>query len=209
MAETKKAYNRRKRSGFFIKYCKGHGIDIGCGDDPLQDEMITELVKYDQNQIPDCVIGNAETLSEFPDCSFDFVYSSHCLEHIKDYKNALCNWFRVLKVGGFLILLLPHRDYYECKDELPSKHNPDHKVYFLPFIDEHPCTVSVYNMIREVFQRQAFSIIYLNECCEIVLSKKYPEDFFDKQIVEGNKKITDDREYSIEVVIQKLGGELK
>jgi len=33
--ETFHAHNRREREGFFEKYCKGEGLDIGYGSDPI------------------------------------------------------------------------------------------------------------------------------------------------------------------------------
>jgi SAM-dependent methyltransferase len=183
MAETRKAYERRKRANFFAKYCRGAGIDIGCGDDPLKDEAIYSLVKYDTSKMDaSYIIGDATGIKEFSDEQFDFVYSSHCLEHLQDYRVVLRNWFRILKSGGYLLLLLPHRDYYEGKKQLPSVHNTDHKVFFLPFIAEPPDTISVYALIQEALGANVV-IIYLNECSETTSSG--------------------DREYSIEVVIKK------
>ncbi len=42
--------------------------------------------------------------------SYDFVLSSHTLEHIANPIRALREWLRVLKVGGTLVLILPHKD---------------------------------------------------------------------------------------------------
>ena len=53
--------------------------------------------------------------------SMDYVFSSHCLEHIENDWQALREWWRVLKSGGYLVLYLPHRDVY------PLTNNPDHK----------------------------------------------------------------------------------
>lgn len=47
------------------------------------------------------------------DESFDFVYSSHCLEHMYDVQTSLKNWFRVVRKSGYLILAIPHRNLYE------------------------------------------------------------------------------------------------
>ena len=118
--ETGKAQNRRKREGFFEKYCQGEGLDIGCGNDPVVDGVYGW----------DLMNGDAQYLKGVEDDSLDFVYSSHCLEHMIDVRIALYNWFRVLKAGGYLILYIPHRDLYE-KKELPSRFNPHHKHMFI------------------------------------------------------------------------------
>ena len=68
----------------------------------------------------------------FPNESFNTVYSSHCLEHIWDYKLSLKEWFRILKTGGEMVLLLPHKFLYEKKEDLPSRYNSDHKRFYTP-----------------------------------------------------------------------------
>jgi len=51
--------------------------------------------------------------SDFPDIessSFDFVLSSHVIEHLANPLRGLREWARVLRDGGTLILVVPHRD---------------------------------------------------------------------------------------------------
>ena len=60
----------------------------------------------------------------------DFVYSSHTLEHVEDYKAALREWWRVVKFNGYLVLYLPHKALYPNIGEDGA--NPDHKHDFLP-----------------------------------------------------------------------------
>ena len=43
--------------------------------------------------------------------SYDCVIASHCLEHIANPIKALLEWKRVLRPGGLLLLILPHRDH--------------------------------------------------------------------------------------------------
>lgn len=52
--------------------------------------------------------GDATCL-EFPDCSFDFVFSYHVLEHIPDYTRALEEMHRVLAEGGAYCIGTPNR----------------------------------------------------------------------------------------------------
>lgn len=68
----------------------------------------------------------------FADESQDYVFTSHVLEHISDWQNALRDWFRVLKPYGHLILIVPHRDLYEKKLNPPSRWNEDHKRFYIP-----------------------------------------------------------------------------
>ncbi|MDD2780909.1 methyltransferase domain-containing protein [Sulfuricurvum sp.] len=49
-------------------------------------------------------------MSPIPSRSYDFMLSSHVLEHIANPIKALYEWKRILKDNGYLILLLPHKD---------------------------------------------------------------------------------------------------
>jgi SAM-dependent methyltransferase len=78
--------------------CTGRGIDVGADAWPLPGSI---PVREEAHQ-------NAYVLDAFPDQSLDFVFSSHCLEHLRDWKSALRLWIRKLKPGGRLFLYLPH-----------------------------------------------------------------------------------------------------
>jgi len=47
------------------------------------------------------------TAIQFPDASFDVIYCSHVLEHVDDDRRAMREFYRVLKPGGWAILLVP------------------------------------------------------------------------------------------------------
>ena len=46
----------------------------------------------------------------FPDGSLDYVLSSHVLEHFYDSIGTLQEWTRVVRPGGYLFMIVPHRD---------------------------------------------------------------------------------------------------
>jgi SAM-dependent methyltransferase len=79
------------------KFCIGTGLDIGCGDWPLAWAMPIELRRG----------SNAMAL---PEGEFDYVFSSHCLEHLPNTVSALKHWKDRIKSGGVLFLYLPHPD---------------------------------------------------------------------------------------------------
>lgn len=116
-SETSKAAIRRSLEGFFLKYLFGEGIDIGCGNDPICDWCL----KWDKAQ------GDAQTLPGLSASRFDWVYSSHCLEHLENPRAALERWWEVLKPGGRLLLVVPDEDLYE-QGVWPSRWNPDHRT---------------------------------------------------------------------------------
>ena len=79
------------------RYCQGRGVDVGAGQSPFPGSR----------PIEDRAEENAYHLLE-PDQSLDYVFSSHCLEHLVRWPEALIEWHRVLKTGGVLYLYLPH-----------------------------------------------------------------------------------------------------
>lgn len=56
------------------------------------------------------LIGEARRLDAVADHSYDAVLASHVIEHIADPIGALREWQRVVRPGGHLLLLVPHRD---------------------------------------------------------------------------------------------------
>lgn len=55
-------------------------------------------------------VGEATDLHMIPAEQYDFVLSSHVLEHSSNPILALTEWLRVLKTGGILVILVPHKD---------------------------------------------------------------------------------------------------
>lgn len=176
--ESHKARGRRKREGFFEKYCNGNGLDIGYGGDPV----VPGVTGWDYEH------GDAHYLNGLDDESFDFVYSSHLLEHLPDVDTALTNWWRVLKPGGYFILYLPHRDLYEKKKTLPSQFNDDHAHFFLPDTDEPPDTIGLRPLLERVLTD--IEIEYCKVC--------------DEGYINPGEHIQSEGEYSIEIVAHKL-----
>ena len=71
--------------------------------------------------------GDAETMEGVPDGFYDWVHSSHCLEHLRSPSCAITNWLRILKRGGYLVCVVPDEDLYEQR-VWPSTFNSDHKA---------------------------------------------------------------------------------
>lgn len=128
---SKSIFGKLKDSRYATRYLVGDGIDIGAGNDSLYlyhefFPLMKSCYSWDQ---PD---GNAQEMSTIADNSFDFVHSSHCLEHLHNPMLAMNNWLRILKPGGHLICLIPDEDLYE-QGVFPSTFNSDHKHTFTIF----------------------------------------------------------------------------
>lgn len=111
------------------KWLRGRGLDIGAGDFKVLPHVISvdnmHHQQYGFTIKPDILVETAEKLEIFGSQSMDFVYSSHLLEHIDNYAAALKEWWRLVKVGGYLVLYLPDEDEYPKVGEDGA--NPDHK----------------------------------------------------------------------------------
>lgn len=181
--ESSKAKPRRIREDFFHKYCQGKGLDIGYGGDLL----LRSCQGWDIEH------GDAQYLQGIGISEFDFVYSSHTLEHLSNPDMALKNWWKVLKPGGYLILYLPHRDLYEKKKTLPSNFNLDHKYFFLLEADDPPDTIGIIPFIeRNLTDYKIVDVKVCNEGHTI-----------------NDPEIHSDGEYSIEVIIKKMTSNVK
>jgi predicted SAM-dependent methyltransferase len=104
---------------------------------------VEEVIPYDIE------LGHkdAQFLPEVKNDEFDFLHSSHCLEHLRDPRAALVNWVRVVRPGGFVVVTVPEELLYE-QGQWPSGFNPDHKHSFtmraMPVI---PGSINVHHML--------------------------------------------------------------
>jgi SAM-dependent methyltransferase len=55
-------------------------------------------------------IAEAGDLHFVADDTYDFILSSHCIEHLANPLKGLLEWKRVLKPNGFFLLVVPHKD---------------------------------------------------------------------------------------------------
>lgn len=129
MKECSKSIQRRLANSNFLRYYfVGAGIDIGGKPDPLV--LYQELFPLMRSiKTWDWEDGDAQFLTGVNKETFDFVHSSHCLEHLVNPEEGLQNWFRVLKPKGYLVITVPDEDLYE-QGIFPSTFNKDHKWTF-------------------------------------------------------------------------------
>lgn len=158
MKECSKSIMRRlANSNFVNRYFVGNGIDIGGKPDPLllYQELFCQMKSV---RTWDWEDGDAQMLVGVADGTYDFVHSSHCLEHLVDPQEGLVNWFRVVAPGGYLVVTVPDEDMYE-QGIFPSTFNRDHKWTFTIFKRKSWCdkSVNVIDLLRE-----------LGDCAEIV-----------------------------------------
>lgn len=88
---------------FIIPFAKhllsGQGYDIGCGK---AEWSLPGSIIIDPAIDPSYHAMKLPNLGEV-----DYIFSSHCLEHLDNYIKAIEYWLTVLKVDGRLLLYLP------------------------------------------------------------------------------------------------------
>jgi SAM-dependent methyltransferase len=127
--EIRKSIDAKRQSGFLSRYLSGDKIlDIGYRGYvsdvvPVVPQAIgveLDYPGYDGRTLP------------FGDNTQDAIFASHCLEHIADFISTLREWHRVLRVGGFMVIAVPHQFLYEKRTGPPSRWNADHKRFYTP-----------------------------------------------------------------------------
>lgn len=101
--------------------CAGTGYDIGCN----------RIEWSFPGSIPiDPVISADFDAYNLPTQKVDYIYSSHCLEHLTDWVAALDYWTECIKSKRILFLYLPHysQEYWR------PWNNKKHKHIFTPEI---------------------------------------------------------------------------
>ena len=151
MKECSKSIPRRLADTNFTRnYFVGNGVDIGGKPDPLllYEELFCQMESVKTWDWED---GDAQLMGGVPDGKYDFVHSSHCLEHLIDPHEGLKNWLRILRPSGYLIVTVPDEDLYE-QGIFPSTFNRDHKWAFTIFKTRSWCdrSINVLDLVRDL-----------------------------------------------------------
>ncbi len=119
------AFEDRDWREHFSRRLAGHGLEIG----PLHRPMVrhsgmsvdyidrftvAELREHypELSELPlvePDIIGDAETLANVADRSYDFVIAAHVIEHMRNPISSINAWCRVTKKGGLLYLIVPEK----------------------------------------------------------------------------------------------------
>jgi ubiquinone/menaquinone biosynthesis C-methylase UbiE len=99
------------------QYCKGRGLNIGCGPRAFPDAINIDMC-----------LGAADIIADAaylpcPSNHFNYVVSSHCLEHVEQAPLlVLREWLRVLKIGGRLAFVVPNGEHgWKALGEFPGQ----------------------------------------------------------------------------------------
>ncbi|MDD5120696.1 MAG: class I SAM-dependent methyltransferase [Candidatus Omnitrophica bacterium] len=97
-----------------VRTVRGKGLEIG-GNVPGISNFLPRsrtLIRMDYgNNKNGSFQQDATDLSGFSDKDFDFIISSHTLEHLSNPIKALLEWGRVVKNGGYIYIVLPNKEH--------------------------------------------------------------------------------------------------
>ena len=105
---------------FAQQVCHGNGYDIGCN---------REEWKLPGAFAIDPVLGPFDAMN-LPTSKVDYIFSSHCLEHLPKWADALDYWAEHLKHNGVIFLYLPDHSQTYWR----PYHNRKHYHSFTPDI---------------------------------------------------------------------------
>jgi SAM-dependent methyltransferase len=83
---------------YATQVCNGVGYDIGCNRPEWS---------LPNSIIWDVAIDEKQDALNLPKLEVDYIFSSHCLEHLPNWVEAIEHWTSRLKHGGVLFLYLP------------------------------------------------------------------------------------------------------
>jgi len=105
------------------KYCLGKGLEIGgsahnpFGLHTLNVDFANSMeTEFKKEEIRRCgkamevdIVASGDNIP-LPDGSQDFVVSSHVLEHFPNPIKSLLEWDRLIRPGGIIFMIVPHKE---------------------------------------------------------------------------------------------------
>jgi 2-polyprenyl-3-methyl-5-hydroxy-6-metoxy-1,4-benzoquinol methylase len=97
----------------------GHGktaLDVGCRDGYWSEKLKGrgyDVTSMDvETNYPGARIVDANQKLPFPDASFDLIWCSEVIEHLRDPKFTISEFDRVLRPGGQLLMTTPNNGFW-------------------------------------------------------------------------------------------------
>jgi len=69
----------------------------------------TDEYNYYDNKRGKIIVNDAVNIYSVKDETYDFCFSSHVLEHIANPLKAINEWLRIIKKGGYIIIIVPEK----------------------------------------------------------------------------------------------------
>lgn len=123
---------------YALQVCKGLGYDIGCN---REEWKLPGAIGIDP------MLSGNKTATNLPPGEVDYIFSSHCLEHIENWVSVLDYWYTHLKVGGVLFLYLPHYS----------------QTYWRPWSNRKHINIFTPEFIRDYLINKGYNNIFASE----------------------------------------------
>lgn len=154
---------------FAMEFCKGKGYDIGYGKLGWK---LPGAIGVDINDKRDGIfhaltlpdINPYDSFSHAKEETADYIFSSHLLEHLPNWVDALNYWIPILKDGGVLFLYLPHynQHYWRPWNNRKHIHILTHEIlndFFVDYCDDHNLKGEIYYSEKDLNDSFAFVFI--------------------------------------------------
>jgi len=127
-----------------------------------------------ERELGKTIFCEGSALDQVDDSTYDFVLSSHNLEHFANPVKALMEWRRVLKPGGALILVLPYyRDIFDHQrkptsvehmlDDFEQGIGEDDLTHLPEILEKHDLTLDTAAASMQDFHKRCMDN-YSNRC---------------------------------------------
>lgn len=134
-------------------------------------------------------IMEATNLSEIGDHSYDFLLSSHNLEHIANPMKAVSEWIRVVKPGGIIVIIVPNKKFcFDHKrddttfEHIMNDYNGNTTEHDLTHLDEilekHDLSMDIPAGTKEQFRERSLKNFSNRALHQHVFSKETIEEIF-------------------------------
>lgn len=162
-----------------IEYCVGErGLDLGCGPFKITQSALGVDSGEDQSlvqhfgQMQAQICCNVEKLPMFASNHFDYVFSSHTLEHIEKWEAALKEWWRLVRPGGHLILYLPDPVAYEMAQPGMGEKSGHKADIYVKELVEVMRGLGGWDLLRAELRERTAEQWYLSEYSNFIVFKK-------------------------------------
>jgi len=144
-------YLNIQREGFASQYCfpfakavcKGEGLDIGC---MKKEWALPDSIPIDISFNDGFHAMNLPNTGNMNGMRWDYIFSSHCIEHIPDWVRVLDYWWDNIKDGGCIFLYLP--DYSQ--------------EYWRPFNNTKHVNVMQPEVIKDYFNHKEANKVFVS-----------------------------------------------
>ena len=134
---------------FAKEWCQGEGYDIGCN---------RKEWAFPGAEMIDLTLDDDWSAYNLPNKKVDYIFSSHCLEHLDDWVGAINYWLSKLNDTGVLFLYLPHESqtYWHPLNNRKHLHSFNENT-FIKFFEQ--LETSVHGFISGADLNNSFCVV--------------------------------------------------